>query len=60
MSKMRCGAVDRERIVGTWQCRDLNPYPDQIDQLVRETYDADGSYHAGCARHRGRRWALSW
>ena len=40
------GAVDRERIVGTWQCRDLNPYPDQIDQLVRETYAADGSYHA--------------
>jgi hypothetical protein len=40
------GAVDRERLVGTWQCRDLNPYPDQIDQLVRETYAADGSYHA--------------
>ncbi len=40
------GAVDRERIVGAWQCRDLNPYPDQIDQLVHETYGADGSYHA--------------
>ena len=23
--------VDRERLVGTWHCRDLNPYPDQID-----------------------------
>jgi hypothetical protein len=40
------GAVDRERIVGAWQCRDLNPYPGQVDQIVNETYAADGAYRA--------------
>jgi hypothetical protein len=40
------GPIDRARIVGAWQCRDLNPYPDQVDQIVRESYAADGSYRA--------------
>lgn len=40
------GAVDRERLVGTWQCRDLNPYPDQVVETVRETYAANGGYRA--------------
>ncbi|MEK0082608.1 hypothetical protein [Benzoatithermus flavus] len=36
--------VDPALVVGTWQCRDLNPYPGQPEQTVTSTYDADGSF----------------
>jgi hypothetical protein len=38
------GAVDRSLVVGTWQCRDLNPYPGAPEQVVTETFGADGSF----------------
>jgi hypothetical protein len=37
-------AVDRELVVGTWRCRDLNPYPGAPEQVVTETFAADGSF----------------
>jgi hypothetical protein len=37
-------AIDRALLAGTWQCRDLNPYPGQPEQIVTSTYDADGSF----------------
>lgn len=36
--------VDPALVTGTWQCRDLNPYPGQPEQTVASTYDADGSF----------------
>jgi hypothetical protein len=40
----RVGPVDRREIVGTWRCRDLNPYPDRPEQTVAATYRADGTF----------------
>jgi hypothetical protein len=40
------GAADPGLLVGTWRCRDLNPYPDQPGQVVTATYAADGGYRA--------------
>lgn len=38
------GVVEPALLVGVWECRDLNPYPGQPDQVVVSTYDADGSF----------------
>jgi len=38
------GAVERSRIVGTWRCHELNPYPELPRQTVTSTYNSDGSY----------------
>ena len=32
------------QLVGTWTCRDLNPYPDQPEQTVVTTYEAGGAF----------------
>jgi hypothetical protein len=37
-------AVDPGLVVGTWECRDLNPYPGQPEQVVASTYRADGGF----------------
>lgn len=36
--------VDRDMIVGTWQCRELNPYPELPQQVTTITYKADGTF----------------
>lgn len=36
--------VDARQLVGTWQCQDLNPYPEQPQQTVVTTYAADGTF----------------
>ena len=36
--------VDLAQLVGTWTCRDLNPYPDQPEQTVVTTYDDGGAF----------------
>jgi hypothetical protein len=36
--------IDAELLVGSWRCRDLNPYPGQAVQVIATTYDRDGSY----------------
>jgi hypothetical protein len=38
------GQVDPTLLVGTWQCRELNPYPGQPPQSTEITYDAGGSF----------------
>ena len=38
------GTVDRRLIVGTWQCRELNPYPGRPAQTTMATYNADGTF----------------
>jgi hypothetical protein len=38
------GAVDRARLVGTWQCRELNPYPGAPRLVTTVTYASDGSF----------------
>lgn len=40
----RVGAVDRDLVVGTWQCRELNPYPELPEQTIATTYQADGAF----------------
>lgn len=36
--------VDAALLMGTWRCRDLNPYPGQPPQVVATTYAADGVF----------------
>lgn len=36
--------IDPAQLVGTWICRDLNPYPDQPEQTVVTTYEDDGAF----------------
>lgn len=38
------GAIDRDLVVGTWQCRELNPYPERPLQAITTTYEADGRF----------------
>jgi hypothetical protein len=38
------GAVDRAAVVGTWQCRELNPYPEVPQVATTTTYRADGTF----------------
>jgi hypothetical protein len=38
------GNIDAELLVGSWRCRDLNPYPGQAVQVITTTYDRDGTY----------------
>jgi hypothetical protein len=38
--------VDPTRLVGTWRCRDLNPYPDQPSQVITTDYAADGTFRS--------------
>jgi hypothetical protein len=38
------GVVEQSRIVGTWRCRELNPYPELPRQTITSTYNADGTY----------------
>ena len=38
------GTVNRQLIVGTWQCRELNPYPGRPAQTTTATYHADGTF----------------
>jgi hypothetical protein len=38
------GTVDRSLLVGTWQCRDLNPYSGAPQQTVTQTFGADGTF----------------
>ncbi|HEX2528760.1 MAG TPA: hypothetical protein VHL31_21010 [Geminicoccus sp.] len=38
----KVGAVDADRIVGNWTCRQLNPIPDMPDVANTTTYGADG------------------
>lgn len=39
-------AVDRQLIMGTWQCRELNPYPGQPLATTAFTYNADGTFQS--------------
>jgi hypothetical protein len=36
--------LDSSLLVGTWRCRDLNPYPGQASQVITTTYGQDGAY----------------
>lgn len=36
--------IDPGLLIGRWSCRDLNPYPEQPEQTLVATYDADGSF----------------
>src|SRR6478735_3273768 len=36
--------IDPAQLVGTWTCRDLNPYPDQPEQSVVTTYEDSGAF----------------
>lgn len=38
------GVVDSRLVVGTWTCRELNPYPGQPAQTTTTTYNADGTF----------------
>lgn len=38
------GAVDRDLVVGTWRCRELNPYPEMPALTIATTYEADGTF----------------
>lgn len=40
------GTIDRELIVGTWQCRELNPYPNAPLRGTTITYRGDGSFES--------------
>ena len=37
-------AIDREALVGTWECRELNSYPEIPQVTTRTTYRADGTF----------------
>jgi hypothetical protein len=37
-------AVDRAAVIGTWECRELNPFPEVPQVTTRTTYRADGSF----------------
>jgi hypothetical protein len=37
-------AVDGGQVVGTWQCRELNPLPEIPQQIIVTTYEADGTF----------------
>jgi hypothetical protein len=37
-------APEPSLLIGTWRCRDLNPYPGQPRQVITTSYDADGSF----------------
>ena len=38
------GDVDRAAVVGTWECRELNPYPEVPQVATTTTYRADGTF----------------
>jgi hypothetical protein len=38
------GEVDRAAVVGTWECRELNPYPEVPQVATTTTYRADGTF----------------
>ena len=38
--------VSADEVVGSWTCRELNPYPDMPDVAIDMTFDADGSMAA--------------
>lgn len=40
----RGATVDPGMLIGRWSCRDLNPYPDQPEQTLVATYEADGRF----------------
>lgn len=35
--------IDRNKLVGTWQCRELNPYPEIPSRTTTLTYAKDGT-----------------
>ena len=37
-------AINRGQLVGTWQCHELNPYPQMPKQMSRTTYNSDGTF----------------
>ncbi len=37
-------SADPALLLGTWRCRDLNPYPGQAAQVITTTYDPDGTF----------------
>jgi hypothetical protein len=39
------GAVDRALLIGTWSCRELNPYPGRPATDVQVSFNADGTGH---------------
>ena len=38
--------VSRDEVIGSWSCRELNPYPDVPDVTIAMTFAADGSMAA--------------
>lgn len=36
--------LDPVVLIGTWRCRDLNPYPGQASQVITTTYAPDGTF----------------
>ncbi len=38
--------VDRSQIIGTWQCHELNPFPELPAQTSAITYAGDGTFHS--------------
>jgi hypothetical protein len=38
------GTVDSAAVVGTWECRELNPYPEVPQVATTTTYRADGTF----------------
>lgn len=45
--------VDRSMVVGTWECRELNPYPEVPTQTAQLTYAKDGTL-SGIAHSQAR------
>src|SRR5688572_27253040 len=37
------GSIDRELVLGSWNHREPNPYPEMPEHSTRMTFDADGS-----------------
>lgn len=37
------GPIDRQLVIGTWTCRELNPFPNMPSTLQTVTYQADGT-----------------
>lgn len=37
------GSIDRKLVVGSWDCHELNPYPEVPKHSIRMTFDADGT-----------------
>jgi hypothetical protein len=40
----RVDSIDRNLLVGTWQCREMNPYPGAPAHTTTVTYRADGTF----------------